>query len=54
MAHLAIRLLGSFQTTADGEPVTGFETVEARALLAYLAVESGRPHRRAIGDPPRP
>jgi hypothetical protein len=48
LARLAIRLLGSFQATADGEPVTGFETVKARALLAYLAVESDRPHRREL------
>jgi len=46
MAHLSISLLGSFQVTLDGEPVTGFESVRVRALLAYLAVESDRPHRR--------
>ena len=46
MAHLSISLLGSFQVTLDGEPVTGFESARVRALLAYLAVESDRPHRR--------
>ncbi len=46
MAKLTISLLGSFQVTLDGEPVTGFTTDKARALLAYLAVEADRPHRR--------
>ena len=46
MAHLSISLLGSFHVTLDGEPVTGFESARVRALLAYLAVESDRPHRR--------
>jgi len=30
----------------DGDPVTAFESDKVRALLAYLAVESDRPHRR--------
>jgi predicted ATPase/DNA-binding SARP family transcriptional activator len=30
----------------DGEEVTGFRSDKVRALLAYLAVESGTPHRR--------
>jgi len=47
MAELSIRLLGPFQVTLKGELVTGFETEKAQALLAYLAVEAGRPHRRA-------
>ncbi|HFD38890.1 MAG TPA: tetratricopeptide repeat protein [Anaerolineae bacterium] len=46
MAHLAIRLLGPFQVTLDGEPVTHFESDKVRALLAYLVVEAERPHRR--------
>ena len=46
MAHLSIRLLGPFQVTLVGEPATGFATDKARALLAYLAVEADRPHRR--------
>ena len=29
-----------------GQPVSGFEYDKVRALLAYLAVESDRPHRR--------
>ncbi len=46
MAHLSIHLLGPFQVTLDGEPVSGFVSDKARALLAYLAVEADRPHRR--------
>ena len=46
MAHLSLHLLGPFQVTLDGEPVTGFESARVRALLAYLAVESDRLHRR--------
>ena len=46
MARLSIRLLGSFQVTLDGQPVTAFESDKVRALLAYLAVEAERPHRR--------
>jgi DNA-binding SARP family transcriptional activator len=46
MAHLSLSLLGSLEVTMDGEPVTGFESNKVRALLAYLAVEADRPHRR--------
>ncbi|MGD9318296.1 MAG: BTAD domain-containing putative transcriptional regulator, partial [Anaerolineae bacterium] len=46
MPRLSIHLLGSFQVNLDGEPVTGFESDKVRALLAYLAVEVGGPHRR--------
>ena len=46
MSHLTISLLGAFQVTLDGAPVTDFATDKARALLAYLAVEADRPHRR--------
>jgi predicted ATPase/DNA-binding SARP family transcriptional activator/Tfp pilus assembly protein PilF len=44
--HLAIFLLGGFEATLDGSLVTGFKTEKARALLAYLAVERERAHRR--------
>ena len=40
MAHLSLSLLGSFQVTLDGEPIAGFRTRKAGALLAYLAVEA--------------
>ena len=46
MAHLSISLLGTLHITLDGEPVTDFATDKARALLAYLAVEADRSHRR--------
>ena len=46
MGHLEIRLLGSFQVSLDGEPVTGFRSDKVRALLAYLCAEMARPHRR--------
>lgn len=45
MARLCISLLGSFQVTLDGKPVS-FSYDKVRALLAYLAVESDRSHRR--------
>ena len=46
MAHLSLSLLGGFQATLDGEPVAEFESAKVRALLAYLAVEADRLHRR--------
>lgn len=45
-ARLEIHLLGSFQATLDGEPLDGIRSDKTRALLAYLAVESGRAHNR--------
>jgi len=46
MTRLSLTLLGAFQATLNGEPVTGFESDKVRALLAYLALETDRPHRR--------
>ncbi len=46
MTRLALSLLGPFQATLDGKPVTGFESAKVRALLAYLAAEPGRAHTR--------
>lgn len=46
MSHLAMSLLGSFRVTLDDVPLTSFATDKGRALLAYLAVEANRPHRR--------
>ncbi len=46
MSHLQIQLLGTFQVLQNGRSLTGFRTDKIRALLAYLAVESDRPHRR--------
>src|SRR3990172_2706047 len=46
MPHLSISLLGPFEARLDGEVVQHFDSVKVRALLAYLAAESGRPHSR--------
>ncbi|MFC1879689.1 BTAD domain-containing putative transcriptional regulator, partial [Chloroflexota bacterium] len=46
MAKLTIRLLGAFHASLDAKPVTQFESNKVRALLAYLAVETGQAHRR--------
>ena len=47
MPHLTLYLLGGFEARLDDQPITTFGTDKARALLAYLAIESGRPHRRS-------
>ncbi len=46
MARLSITLFGTFQVTLDNQPITEFGTDKTRALLAFLAVESSRSHRR--------
>jgi DNA-binding SARP family transcriptional activator len=43
--RLQLKLLGPFEVLAEGQPAA-FATDRARALLTYLAVEAGRPHRR--------
>jgi DNA-binding SARP family transcriptional activator/class 3 adenylate cyclase len=48
MSHLAISLLGPFQVTRDGEPVTGFDSDTARALLAYLVLRAETPCPREM------
>ncbi len=48
MAQLRITLIGPFQVTRDGQPVTGFKYNKVRALLAYLAAETGRPLLRDV------
>jgi DNA-binding SARP family transcriptional activator len=45
MPRLDLSLLGPFAVTLDGEPVV-LRLSKAQALLAYLAVESGRAHTR--------
>lgn len=47
MAHLSLSFLGGFDVTLDAEVVTAFGADKARALLAYLAIDSARLHRRA-------
>jgi len=47
MTHLfTLSLFGGFHVTTNGRPVTNFRTDKVRALLAYLAIEAERPHRR--------
>lgn len=46
MISLSLRLLGAFAVSLDGQSVETFATDKERALLAYLAVEADRPHRR--------
>src|SRR5512143_3089291 len=46
MAHLTMGVLGAMQATlADGQTAK-FRSDQTRALLAFLAVEADRPHRR--------
>ncbi|CAN5669743.1 hypothetical protein BH10CHL1_BH10CHL1_31800 [soil metagenome] len=47
MKRLILSLFGQFRAILHDKIVTDFQTNKARALLAYLAVESGRPHERA-------
>jgi predicted ATPase/DNA-binding SARP family transcriptional activator/Tfp pilus assembly protein PilF len=44
---VTLNLFGPPRAAVDGAPVAGFRTDKVRALLAYLAVESDRPHSRA-------
>ena len=44
---LEIRLLGGFEVSLGGEPVSGFESQNVRALMAYLACHRGRELPRA-------
>ncbi len=46
MAHLSLALLGPLRILVEGRPVDRFAYTRSQALLAYLAVESDRPHRR--------
>ena len=48
MARLTLSLMGPLEVRQDGEPLTSFASNKVRALLAYLAVEAGRPHRREV------
>ncbi len=45
---LSLSLLGVFQARLNGQPVTEFYSNKVRALLAFLAVEAGRPHPRPV------
>ena len=46
MVKLILRLFGPFQVLRGETPLEGFDSDKVRALLAYLAVQSDRPHRR--------
>ncbi len=46
MNRLVLSFLGPIQASLDGKAITRFESNKVRALLAYLAVEADRPHRR--------
>jgi len=46
MPHLSLSLLGPFRATLDGAPLESLRYDKARALLAYLAMESARPQPR--------
>lgn len=43
---LSLSFLGTFQVSLNKETATRFESDKVRTLLAYLAVEGDRPHRR--------
>src|SRR5512144_828562 len=45
MSHLKLDLLGPFQATLSDTPIK-FSYDKVRALFAFLATESDRPHRR--------
>ena len=42
-----IQLLGTMQITVDGQPLTGFRSDKARALLAYVTTAPDTAHDRA-------
>ena len=44
--ELSIQLMGPFAVAQEGKPAEGFDSDKVRALLAYLAAEVERPHRR--------
>lgn len=46
MPRFALSFFGAFAVLRDNRPVTRFESDRIRALLAYLAIERDRPHRR--------
>ena len=46
MPQLTVNLMGAFQAALDGAVLSGFDSDKTRALLAYLAIEADRAHRR--------
>jgi predicted ATPase/DNA-binding SARP family transcriptional activator len=47
MSAFVLKVLGTFEAVAGDQPLRTFRSVKNQALLAYLAVESNRPHTRA-------
>ena len=47
MACLYLTMLGPYSTKLDDLSLSGFEGDKVRALLAYLTIEAGHPHRRS-------
>jgi DNA-binding SARP family transcriptional activator len=46
--QLKIHLFGGLQISLNAAPIGGTVTDKAKSLLAYLAVEADRPHRREV------
>ncbi|MFN2229779.1 MAG: AfsR/SARP family transcriptional regulator [Anaerolineae bacterium] len=46
MPRLSMSFLGGYRVSVDSRPLSGLEYDKVRALLAYLVLEAGRPHRR--------
>lgn len=46
MSRLTLSLLGTYQITLDGKTIVARLWTKTQALLAYLALEAGVPHRR--------
>jgi len=46
MARVLLRLLGTYRLELDGHAIGNIESDQARALLAYLAVENNQAHPR--------
>ncbi|MEM8859671.1 MAG: BTAD domain-containing putative transcriptional regulator [Chloroflexota bacterium] len=46
MDHLTLSLFGPFQMSVNQQEVLGLNTVRGSLLLAYLALEDGKPHSR--------
>lgn len=46
MPTLVLRTLGAAEVALDGQPVTGFRSAKAQALLFYLAYHRGQPQAR--------
>lgn len=47
MSNLTLSLFGPFEGAIEQHAITDFPTDKIRALLAYLAIETDKPHRRA-------